>query len=180
MYKICIYIYTELEKVLAANFQLQFLTTKISAVLCQICLTWFPNSVSVFVSKWRKYLEMSLICEYLNSVKSENQKFNFGFQVARGTKEVRYWNKKSTSLFLNWNTMLFYITMTITINNSIITNKTMSLRARHTARCVPPLAIITSIHTPPAAQNQPTNTLLCTFNNSLIIQKIERTKGTIY
>ena len=33
---------------------------------------------------------MLLFGEYLNSVKSEKQKFNFGCQAASGTKEVRY------------------------------------------------------------------------------------------
>ena len=32
------------------------------------------------MSKWKKYLEMSLIGEYLNSVKSERQKPNFGLK----------------------------------------------------------------------------------------------------
>ena len=70
---------------------------------------------------------MSLIGDYLNSVKSEEQKSNLGCQAAHDTKEVRYQNKKGA--LLNWNTILLYTTMTITINNSIITNK--FLCARH-------------------------------------------------
>ena len=42
-----------------------------------------------------------------------------------------------------------------------------------------PLATITSIPTPSSALNQPTNTLLCRFNSSLTIPKMDRTKGTI-
>ena len=118
---------THLEKSSVHKFSTSNLATEISAVLFLICVTLSPYSVSVFMSKWRKYLEMSLIGEYLNSVKSEKQKFNFGCQAACDTKEVRYWYNKSTSLFLNWNTMLSYITMNITINNTIITNKIMSL-----------------------------------------------------
>ena len=80
---------------------------------------------------------MSLFGEYLNSIKSEKQKSNFGCQVERDPKGVRSEICKSISFFLNWNTILLYITMTITINISIFSNKIMSL---HSARCVTPVS----------------------------------------
>ena len=44
---------------------------------------------------------MSLKSQYLNSVKSENQKSNFSCQTARDIKDLKYQSNKSTSLILN-------------------------------------------------------------------------------
>ena len=85
---------------------------------------------------------MSLIYEYLNVVKLGKQNFNFGCRAARDNKEVRYWNNKSKSVFLNWNIILSYNTMTITIDNNIITNKLMS--TLRSVRYVSPLATFIS------------------------------------
>ena len=93
---------------------------------------------------------MSLIREHLNSVKLETQKKSiFVCRAARDTKDVRYQNSKSNYLFLNLNTILLYITMTKTINNSISANKAMSLCASLSNA---------SMHTPPTALKQPKNT----------------------
>ena len=72
------------------KFWSQIFNDKISGVLCDICLAWSLYSLSVSMSKWQKYLQMSLIGGYLNSVKSEKQKSNFDCQAARDSKEERY------------------------------------------------------------------------------------------
>ena len=94
-----------------------------------MCLTWSPYYPSVIISKQRNCLQMPLIGEYLNSVNVEKQKFIFVCRVERSTKGVTYQNFKRKSSFLNRNTILSCITMTIRIRNSIITNKIMSLNA---------------------------------------------------
>ena len=116
-------------EILAHVFHVQFKQ-------CEICLTWSPYSVSVFMLKWTKYLLIPLIGEYLNSVKSEKQKPNVECQAASDSKEVRYQNNKSTYLFFNWNMILLSITMTIKINNSLINNKIIFVHALRSVNCV--------------------------------------------